>query len=82
MISLGRCDDMMQSYHGQSRIDGKDFEPIRTRSFGFCERNLIRASPRYLQCRVANILSEIRCQFIILARKDEPTPDYALRRSW
>jgi len=23
---------------------------------------------------------EIRCQFIILARKDEPTPDYARHR--
>ena len=26
-------------------------------------------------------LEEIRCQFSILARKDEPTPDYALRPS-
>ena len=24
--------------------------------------------------------SEIQCQFIILARKDEPTPDYARHR--
>ena len=24
---------------------------------------------------------EIRCRFIILARKDEPTPDYAKRRT-
>ena len=26
-------------------------------------------------------MSEIRCQFIILAQKDEPTPDYAKRRT-
>ena len=60
-----------------------------------CDRGLFRS----LGCRTAGyrlprkssgnpvsvkeIRAEIRCQFIILAREDEPTPDYAfLEKMW
>ena len=33
-----------------------------------------------VQRRSQVLIGEIRCQFIILARKDEPTRDYAKRR--
>ena len=44
----------------------------------------VHHSGNQIRCREPNPVSvhhseEIRCQFIILARKDEPTPDYAKR---
>ena len=36
-------------------------------------------SSSFLPEKMRNPVSEIRCQFIILARKDELTPDYAKR---
>ena len=56
--------------------------PKRRTDTGLREGNPVSKSGE-IRCQLVSKsgVSEIRCQFIILAQKDEPTPDYAKRRT-
>src|SRR5271157_2361384 len=63
--------DSCSTFHSSSRVS----RISGTARFTFPTR--ARISSRILSMRVIRCLSEIRCRSIILAQKDEPTPDYA-----
>ena len=57
---------------GQARLKPLTLSALATRERSTGERRRVERNKLFL-----SVTGEIRCQFIILARKDEPTPDYA-----